>query len=331
MHAITKAERLLEVQYLLLEHPEGLLQSEIAALLGVHRSTVHRYLPELTTQFPVFERRDGRLFIDREANLARLKVTVHEAAAVFLAARLLHRQSDERNPHAASALHKLAVALRRVAPPMARGIEDTARCMETTAGRDAGAYMSVLEILTRGWVYGRWVEVVYRKLHADHESHGRLAPYLLEATGPGFSTYVLGLREPPGEVRVLKIERIVRARLTEDSFEMPADLDVSSVFESAWSVWRPGEDGPVEVRLRFDAAVAERLREARWHSTEVTESCPDGSILWCAAIGDLTEIRPWIRSWGPAVEVLAPAELRHAVADDCRAAAARYAEASGGA
>jgi len=325
--AFNKAERLLQIEQMLLEHPEGLRQADLAARLGVHRSTIHRYLPDLTSQFQVYESSDGRLLIDRDGYLARLRVTVHEAAAVFLAARLLYRQSDEHNPHAASALSKLGISLRRVAPPMARGIEDTARCMQETPGRDAGQFMLVLEVLTRAWVMGRWVRLAYRKLDAEQATLGRLAPYVLEATGPGFATYVLGLREPPGEVRVLKVERIESAWLTDDRFEVPADLDVAKVFQNAWGIWRPQEDGPVEVRLRFSAAVARRVREARWHASESTETLPDGSLTWRALIGDLTEIRPWVRSWGPDVEVLSPQELRQAIARDWRLAVERYGEA----
>lgn len=323
--AYSKAERLLEIETLLLSHPDGLRQADIARRLGVNRSTVHRYLPELTSQFQVYEAPDGRLAIDREQYLARVRVNVHEAAAIFLAARLLDRQSDERNPHAASALEKLSIALDAVAPPMARGIADTAERMRLRPERASTPFMPVMEALTSGWVRGRFVEVRYRRLYADAESVSRIAPYVLEATGPGFSTYVLGLREPPGEVQVLKVERITAAVVTDDPFELPADLDVARVFENAWGIWRPDEDGPVEVVLRFSAAVAGRVRESRWHGTESTEPQPDGGLLWRARIGDATEIRPWIRGWGPEVEVLAPLDLRDTIAADCRAAWRRYA------
>jgi CRISPR-associated endonuclease/helicase Cas3 len=42
-----KAERLLQIEALLLAHPEGLTQSELARRLGVNRSTIHRSLPDL--------------------------------------------------------------------------------------------------------------------------------------------------------------------------------------------------------------------------------------------------------------------------------------------
>jgi len=46
--ATGKAERLLQIESLLLAHPDGLTQAEIARRIGVNRSTVYRYLPDLT-------------------------------------------------------------------------------------------------------------------------------------------------------------------------------------------------------------------------------------------------------------------------------------------
>ncbi|MBU0703192.1 MAG: helix-turn-helix domain-containing protein, partial [Chloroflexi bacterium] len=45
--ATSKAERLLQIEALLLAHPEGLTQAEIARRLKVNRSTIYRYLPDL--------------------------------------------------------------------------------------------------------------------------------------------------------------------------------------------------------------------------------------------------------------------------------------------
>ena len=50
--------------------------------------------------------------------------------------------------------------------------------------------------------------------------------------------------------------------------------------------------------------------------------------MWLPAltvtVAGIVEIRPWILSWGEAVEVLAPPELREAVAGMVERAAARY-------
>ena len=42
--ALTKSERLMQLEHLLLAHSSGLRRSEIARRLGVHRATVARYV-----------------------------------------------------------------------------------------------------------------------------------------------------------------------------------------------------------------------------------------------------------------------------------------------
>ena len=94
------------------------------------------------------------------------------------------------------------------------------------------------------------------------------------------------------------------------------------MFELAWDIIADQE--PVEVVLRFSAAVASRVREARWHPTERVEIESDGSLTWRATVAGTIEIRLWILSWGDDVEVLSPAALRDDVGRTHARAAGRY-------
>ena len=60
--AENKASRLLEIEALLLAHPEGLNQAEIARRLGVNRSTILRNLADVPN---IYQEEDGRMRIDR--------------------------------------------------------------------------------------------------------------------------------------------------------------------------------------------------------------------------------------------------------------------------
>jgi proteasome accessory factor B len=80
------------------------------------------------------------------------------------------------------------------------------------------------------------------------------------------------------------------------------------------------------VRLRFDASVAHRVREAVWHRSQELIEHADGGVELTVTVAGTIEIRPWILSWGEAVEVLEPSALREAVAQAVRDAAARYAD-----
>ncbi|MCX6037801.1 MAG: helix-turn-helix domain-containing protein, partial [Chloroflexi bacterium] len=133
--AENKADRLLQIEALLLAHPEGLTQAEVARRLDVNRSTVNRYFRDMPNQFPYYENEDGRLFIDRQSYLVNVRLGLHEAMAVHLAARLLATRMDRQNPHAASALRKLGLALERLAPRISHHVQQSADVMDEAAQR----------------------------------------------------------------------------------------------------------------------------------------------------------------------------------------------------
>jgi CRISPR-associated endonuclease/helicase Cas3 len=321
--AVTKAERLLQIEALLLAHPEGLTQAEIARKLGVHRSTIYRYLPDLTHRFPVYEEDDGRLVIDRDAYLTNVRLTLHEAMALHLAARLMATRTDKHNPHAASALRKLGIALETLAPFISRHLLASADVMDEEARRHDPVYLEVLETLTKAWSLGRKV-----RLWHWHDKTGKVyeyvfAPYFIEPYAIGRTAHVIGYREPPGAIRTLKIERIRRIELLNEPYEIPEDFDPRELLAEAWGIWFTEEE-PVEVVLRFHPRVAHRVKESRWHRSEQLEEQPDGSIIWRARIAEPQEMLPWIRGWGADVEVLQPEELREMMANESRRLARRY-------
>jgi CRISPR-associated endonuclease/helicase Cas3 len=51
--AANNADRLVQIETLLLAHPEGLTQAEIARRLQVNRSIISRYLPDLPTHIHI--------------------------------------------------------------------------------------------------------------------------------------------------------------------------------------------------------------------------------------------------------------------------------------
>jgi CRISPR-associated endonuclease/helicase Cas3 len=322
--AFSKVERLTQIEALLLAHPEGLTQAEIARRLGVHRSTVLRYLPDLEKRCAVYETEDGRLAIDRGQYLTHLRPTLHEAMALFLAARMMATRTDRHNPHAASAVRKLALALERLAPFISQHMLQAADEMDDPARRrDDPVYLEVLETLTLAWAERRKVRVWHQ-----HEATGRvheyvLAPYFVEPYPVGQTAHAIGFREPPGAVRTFKIERIRRIQRLPETYEIPADFDPRRLLEDAWGIWYTDEE-PREVVLKFHPRVAQRVRETRWHRSEQVEEQTDGSLLWRARVAEVQEMLPWIRGWGADCEVLQPKELREQMMGEARRMAQMY-------
>jgi CRISPR-associated endonuclease/helicase Cas3 len=325
--ATNKATRLLQIETLLLAHPEGLTQAEIARRLGVNRSTVHRYLPDLEA-FCVYETDDGRLAIDRDRYLADVRLTLHESMALHLATRLMTTRTDKHNPHAASALRKLGLALGRLAPFVSHHILASADALDDAARRHDPVYLQVLETLTKAWSEGRKVRMWYRKASDDTVREYVFRHYFIEPYGIGQTAYVIGWRDEPPAQRTLKLERIRRIELLDERYEVPPEFDAQALLAGAWGIWT-GEGEPEQVVLRFRPRVAERVCETQWLPCEETERLPDGFLVWRAAVAEPREMMPWIRGWGPDCEVLEPAWLRAKIAADMREAAEVYRDDDG--
>uniref|UniRef100_UPI002ACD6E2C helix-turn-helix transcriptional regulator n=1 Tax=Chloroflexus sp. TaxID=1904827 RepID=UPI002ACD6E2C len=105
----SKAARLRKLEHNLYNAPpEGYSVIALAKLCGVNRRTIYRDLDTLDEAgVPIWEH-NGKYGIDRNTYLATIRLNLHEAIALFFAARLLSHHSDEHNPHIVSALDQLA-------------------------------------------------------------------------------------------------------------------------------------------------------------------------------------------------------------------------------
>jgi proteasome accessory factor B len=182
-----------------------------------------------------------------------------------------------------------------------------------------------LRALTQAWAERRIVELTYDVSTYDPARGTRTArvhPYLIEPSAETHALYLIGLDETRDALRTFKLERVLRLSVTPEHFEAPPDGVVEEALERAWGII--ADQGDVEVVLRFGPAVASRVAETTWHPTQAVAREADGSLTWRATVSGTIEIRAWILSWGPDVEVLAPAALREEVAALLAAAAARY-------
>lgn len=315
-----KADRLLQIEALLLAHPAGYTQAEIAKRLGVNRSTINRYFPELPKHIYVDD--DGRWKLDRDCYLVNVRFSLDEAMAVHLAARLLATRMERQNPHSAAALRKLGVAIEALAPRISAHMLQSAAVIDDPNQKQDPNFLRSLEVLTRSWGLLRKARLWYRDAKGRIEEHV-FAPYFIEPYAIGQSVHVIGWSWPQDDLRTYKVERIERIELLAETYAIPADFDPQELLKDAWGIWFTGEP-PVEVALRFSPRVAARVGETRWHRSEQVTPQPDGSLIWRARIAEPQEMLPWIRGWGADVEVLEPPGLREKMVAEARKLAAVY-------
>jgi predicted DNA-binding transcriptional regulator YafY len=318
----TKTKRLVNLRELLESSPRGLSVREIAHRTGVHIRTVQRDLHDLEETFDLeVERVGDRYLIRHKQNLRPVAFTLDQAMALYLATRLYLRHSEYANPDGAEALKRLAASMPdSIAEFLLETVEDLQRRPLSTKYREA------LRTITDAWARRRVVRLSYRSVRSPRPKPVEVEPYFLEPIPSSSSTYLVGYSRTHKDLRVFKLERVQTAQILPETYEIPAGNTPSKLLGTAWGIaFKEGALGEVvNVVLRFDPSVAGRVLESRWHPSERFTKQHDGSVLFEVTLGSTIEILPWIRSWGDAVEVLAPPELRAQVAEEARRTAARY-------
>ena len=312
----------MRVAGLLAGNPDGMRPTDIAERLGMSVRNVYRDLKALESEvkLPVWSE-GGRWGILGGAFLPPLKLSLSEAMAVFLGARLMVRYADKYDPDLASAFEKLAAAL----PEALR--EHVARSLDVLqdAPRDPD-FIDHVRLLTRAWAERRVVEIAYEGAafegKAGERSRRVVRPYLIEPSLQTHALYLIGWDEGRGGMRTFKIERIREVKVTQRVFEPPEESSLERDLRRGWDII--ADQPAVEVVVRFSPAVADRVLETTWHSLQRTERTPDGGLIWRSTVSGVIEIRLWILSWGEDAEVLEPAELRTQVREIHERAAARY-------
>ncbi|MBN2611002.1 MAG: WYL domain-containing transcriptional regulator [Bacteroidales bacterium] len=312
----SKLEKISQFEQLLLSHPEGLTRAETARRLGVHRSTVSRYLTDTAHILPIWEE-GTRIYINRDKYLNNVKLTIHEIMALHIAVRLFACRTDKHNPHACSAIRKIGNAIDHYSEVMSDYILATAEHIEKQPGKYDKSFVTILEELTGAMCCGRRIRARYYSAREREIHEYDFEPYFIQPYAAGFTLYTIGYCIQKEQVITLKVERIKHIAVTDVHFTIPESFRPEKLLKDAWGIWYSNGE-PVEVVLEFSPDVSHRVAETVWHKSQKTEQRPDGSLVWRAEIAEPLELFPWIRGWGSDVEIVKPDTLRSKMKEEVR-------------
>jgi proteasome accessory factor B len=278
---------------------------------------------DLDAGLPIWSER-GKFGLEGGAFLPPLALTLHEATTLFLAARMLAKTSDEHDTELVGAFVKLAQIL---PPVLAEHIQDTVDAFTTATERNE-TFTRVFRVLAEAWAHRRVVEIEYGAGVYDPTRgprRTRVQPLAIEPSALTHALYLMGWDESRQAKRTFKVERILSASLTPETFTPPEGAATARELLKAWDVI--ADEDPIRVVIRFSPAVAKRAAETRWHPSQELEPQDDGSLIWRGLVAGIREIRIWILGWGADAEVLEPPELRAEVSAELARAAALYRDA----
>jgi len=181
---------------------------------------------------------------------------------------------------------------------------------------DAAAFRDLIAALR----LRRKALVRYRSLSSNRTAERRIHPYhLFNHRG---DWYLAAWDEPRREVRTFALHRVRRVTLTTEPYELPRSFRLRDYLADAFAIQKGAK--PVAVTIRFAPRQARWIRERRWHRSARVQERLDGSLDLHLRIAETSEIKRWVLQFGAEAEVVRPASLRRAVAEELAASLKGY-------
>ncbi len=159
----------------------------------------------------------------------------------------------------------------------------------------------------------------YYSASRDATTERRVEPYALAHQAGRW--YLAAYCLHAGDWRDFRLDRIETLSPTPDFFDA-RPFSADAYFGAAFGMHRG--DAPQPVHLHFSAYQARWIREETWHPTQQIVENADGTLELRMEVEGLPALARWVLSYGPEVEVVAPAALREAVASAARRTAHLY-------
>ena len=258
-----RTARLLKIQVLLGQNPQGLTVEEIARRCSINVRTVYRDLNALEYELNVPLWQEGnRRGIVEDYNLPPVPFTIPEAMNISLAARLMQSHSRWYDPHRASMLMKLNSI---VPPPLRKQIENTIDWMEKQPRAEKQIEFS--EKLADAWISQHQVTITYREEKESEPQVLLIEPYFIEPATPGNSGFVTGYCHQHKAVTVFKINCIESVHLEHENYTIPPDFDAVQYLSPGWGTFvnEPAQT----VKLHFKSQPIRPITEAIWDTSQV--------------------------------------------------------------
>lgn len=325
-----KGERVAQLELILRSHPEGLRKSEIARRIGVHRSTIGRYIDELKQYSDIYEDKNLVKILPKDGE-EPLALSIYESLALNMGAEMLMSNSEFTNPHLASGLRKIAMGMQNYAPKISANIVQLADEIENEAYRKASYSQcnAVLDTLIDAWVSGKIVRIVHSSktpkaaatpgsdtsqvqddtfLPVDEETE--LAPYFIgyvENEQGRNPITVTGRLRHTAEIVTIDISAIKDVTILNETYTIPDNL---KAFRRREPLYSDDVIDTIHLELLVHQKSALNSFDTLAHGKIESKKQEDGSLRCTFDAENSIELILRIIQCGNAVEILGPASFR---------------------
>lgn len=324
--ALMKGERVAQLELILRSHPEGLRKSEIARRLGVHRSTIGRYIDELKQYSDIYEDKNLVKILPKEGE-EPLALSIYESLALNMGAELLLSNSEFTNPHLASGLRKIAMGMQAYAPKISANIVQLADDISKEASKKEALYHcnAFLDTLIDAWVSGKIVRIIHTSnTHSNHnpiaqqdvenflpqEEETELAPYFIgyvdSEQGRNPMT-VTGRLRHTSEIVTIDISSIKSVTVLNETYTIPDNL---KAFRKREQLYSDDVVDKIHLELLVHQRSALNSFDTLAHGKIECKKLENGVLKCTFDAENSIELILRIIQCGNAVEILGPSSFR---------------------
>ncbi len=290
--------------------------SKLAEEFEVSTKSVHRDIEFMRDRMRLplaFDRtRFGYYYTEDVSTFPSLQITQGELFALLVAERALHqyRGTSFERP-LLSALRKMQESLPET---ISLDLADVERTISFRTRAEPILDLAIFDTLAEATSRRQQLELEYRKPGQRQGERRIIDPYhLANINGEWFLFAYDHLRR---DIRTFVPGRIQSLKRTGKRFLRVQRFSLEDRLRDSFGV-HSGR-GRYEVVLRFDPAVADYIREKRWHDSQRLDDLDNGGVELRLKLSSLTEIERWVLGWGSNVEVIEPPSLAKAIAEVAR-------------
>ena len=305
-----KGERIAQLELLLRSHPEGIRRAEIARRMGVHRSTISRYVDNLSKHIGIYEENNLIKLRENDDESSPMELSVYESLAFNMGAEVLASTAEFANPHLASGLRKLAMNMRSYAPKISENALFLAERIDQTIQNNrnvTGHYNAILEVLIDCWVSGRIARI---STSVPDKEEIEIAPYFIgykEELGGRNPITVTGRLRHTKNIVTIPLSQIRNAVMIDETYTIPDNLKPFRRNDDEKAI-DPVDMIPLRLRVKERSAL-NSLADVI-HGEMAIDRESDGSYVCSFEAENSIELTLRLIQSGKSVEILAPESYR---------------------
>ena len=295
------------------KHPNA---STLARELDVSTKSIHRDIEFMRDRLELPIEYDGSrfgYFYSEEVNaFPTMQITEGELFALIVAEKALqqYRGTNFEKP-LLSAMRKMEQSL---PDTISLSLADIEHTISFRTRAEPILNLEIFDALAKATANRRQLEIIYRKAGSAQSEERLVDPYHLANINGEW--YLFAWDHARKDIRTFVPARVRSVKQTGKSFARPEEFSLEKRLRDSFGV-RSGE-GEYDVVIRFNARVADYIREKKWHESQHLHELKHGAVELRMKLSSLAEVERWVLSWGGDATVVRPKELAVAVREAAR-------------